>query len=78
MYTNVIAKYSDIVLRGWKLKMILPDEKVEENEVEVEVEVEENIYSKKARARLLENDEMSYEEEGFMEGYDLENDTNEK
>ena len=54
--------------------MILPDERVEENGREVE----ENIYSKKARARLLENGEMSYEEEGFMEGYDLKEDTNEK
>jgi hypothetical protein len=57
--------------------MILPDKTVEED-LEYFEEVEENVYSKKARARLLENGELSNEEEAFMEGYDLEVDINEK
>ena len=43
-----------------------------------EEQLEENIYSKKIRAQLVENDEISNEEEGFMEGYDLEDSTNEE
>ena len=52
--------------------MILPDEMVEESMLETD-----SVYSKKARARLLENGEMSNEEEGFMEGYS-EDDKNER
>jgi hypothetical protein len=32
--------------------------------------VEEDIYSEKARWLLVEDDEMSAEEDGFMEGYE--------
>jgi hypothetical protein len=46
--------------------------------VEIEEDLEENVYSKKTRAKLVEDGEMSNEEEGFMEGYDLEDDTNEE
>ncbi len=39
-------------------------------EVENEEIDEEDIYAVKARVLLLEDDEMSAEEDGFMEGYD--------
>ena len=39
--------------------------------LEVEEEIDEvDIYAVKARVLLLEDDEMSAEEDGFMEGYD--------
>lgn len=31
---------------------------------------EENIYSKKARKKLVEEDVLSNEEDGFMQGYE--------
>ncbi len=80
MDISVISSYSCNV-GGWKFKMVLPDKTVEEEfeySDSIEDGVEENIYSKKARARLLEDGEMSNEEEGFMEGYDWEVDVNEK
>ena len=61
--------------------MVLTDKTVEDNldySDNTEEDLEENVYSKKARARLLEDGEMSNEEEAFMEGYDLEVDINEK
>ena len=33
---------------------------------------EENVYEKKTRNDLVDNDEISAEEEGFMQGYDKE------
>jgi hypothetical protein len=64
-----------------EFKMVLSNQAVEkelEHLDSLEEDLEENVYSKKARARLLENDELSNEEEGFMEGYDSEWDINEK
>jgi hypothetical protein len=37
-----------------------------------EEDIENNVYSKKARSKLVDNGELSNEEAGFMEGYDLE------
>ena len=42
---------------------IVPDE-------DVDLSDDENIYSEGIRDRLLEDDEMSPEEAGFMKGYD--------
>lgn len=36
----------------------------------VEVEEDEDVYSEDWREMLVENDELSAEEEGFMRGYD--------
>ncbi len=61
--------------------MVLPDKAIEddlEHFESLEEDLEENVYSKKARARLLEDGELSNEEEAFMEGYDSEVDINEK
>ncbi|MBI5388991.1 hypothetical protein HZB01_01270 [Candidatus Woesearchaeota archaeon] len=41
-----------------------------EEEEHVEGESEENIYGKEARKEMVENDEVSPEEEAFMEGYE--------
>ena len=79
MYNYVIVSYSYI--GGVEIKMVLPDKTVEDNleySDNLEEDIEENVYSKKARTRLIENGELSNEEEGFMEGYDLEVDINEK
>ena len=35
---------------------------------------EENVYKKKSREELVDNDEISPEEEGFMEGYEEDED----
>ncbi len=44
---------------------------VHEEELEEDKVVEdEDIYSEKARVLLLEDDEISAEEDGFMEGYE--------
>jgi len=39
---------------------------------------EENVYKKKARAELVENDEISAEEEGFMAGYESDEEESEE
>jgi len=38
---------------------------------------EQNVYKKSAREELVENDEISAEEEGFMAGYEDEEDDSE-
>jgi len=43
------------------------DEYVEDFDSETS---EKNVYKKKAREELVENDEISPEEEGFMAGYE--------
>lgn len=35
---------------------------------------EQNVYKKKSREELVENDEISAEEEGFMAGYENDED----
>ncbi len=35
-----------------------------------EAETEQNVYKKSTREELVENDEISPEEEGFMSGYE--------
>ncbi|MBL7148033.1 MAG: hypothetical protein ISS82_04370 [Nanoarchaeota archaeon] len=37
---------------------------------EFEEELEEDIYSEKRREKMLEDDEISGEEEAFMQGYE--------
>ena len=79
MYNYVIVSYSYI--GGVEIKMVLPDKTVEDNleySDNLEEDIEENVYSKKARMRLLEDGELSNEEEAFMEGYDWGVDINEK
>jgi len=39
---------------------------------------ESNVYSEEARADYVEDDAMSPEEEGFMAGYDMEEDNEEE
>ena len=41
-------------------------------------EGEENVYSEEVREDLVESDEISPEEEGFMKGYDSEDEEGEK
>ena len=36
----------------------------------IEEDLDNNIYSHKSRERLVEDDEMTAEEAGFMEGYE--------
>ena len=44
-----------------------------EQKVEMNHEInEDHFYTKNAREKLLEEDQLSYEEEAFMEGYDEE------
>jgi len=46
------------------------DEKYEENRKYARCNVlDESIYAREKRVQLLDNDELSYEEEGFMSGY---------
>ena len=40
-------------------------------------EGEENVYNDEAREDLVDNDELSPEEEAFMKGYDEANESNE-
>jgi len=47
----------------------MDDDEYIEDEYEAEGK-EKNVYSKKARDELVENDEISAEEEGFMAGYE--------
>jgi len=45
-------------------------ELIETNEENVEIEVDDdNIYSERVRNQLLEDDELTSAEEGFMVGY---------
>ncbi len=45
----------------------------EEKEIEIETgEKDEEVYTKKGRAKLVEDDEIEPEEEGFMEGAERE------
>ncbi len=39
---------------------------------------EENVYKKKARDEMVENDEISAEEEGFMAGYESDEEESEE
>jgi len=43
---------------------------MENVEVELEELDEENIYSRKARAKLVDEDVLNNDEDGFMEGYE--------
>ena len=40
-------------------------------EEEYEEEGEDNVYNDEKRKEMLDNDELSPEEEGFLEGYDM-------
>ncbi len=51
----------------------MDEEEYLEDEYKAE-EKEKNVYSKKARDELVENDEISAEEEGFMAGYESDED----
>lgn len=49
----------------------MEDEFIEMDEYDSNTK-EKNVYSKEARNELVENDEISAEEEGFMAGYEAE------
>jgi hypothetical protein len=60
-------------------KMVLEDKAIEdvlESIMHLDEDIDESVYSKKNRAKLVEDGEMSYEEEGFMEGYNFGEDAN--
>jgi len=42
----------------------------EDNNTEQSEEGEKNVYSEKSREALVDNDELSPQEEAFMKGYD--------
>lgn len=66
---------------GVEIRMVLPNKTTADcldYSEELEDSLEENVYSKKIRAKLVEDGEISNEEEGFMEGYDFEEELDEK